>query len=186
MKIKFHILLFTLLLLSGACSPPPAPIQPQPAPTQIPATTPTLSVVPVTSATHTKVPAPTARPVASAAAACFDLLTPGDGSEQPGIGKIDFTWGAMPGAARYLLEMTMPNGTKIEFKAAEPKLVRYAESTSSGGIYQWSVTAYNTSGETLCTSGPFTYSKPDSRVVPACPAPAGCTDWDPVACVCNG
>ena len=186
MKIKHPIFLFTLLLLSGACGPAPVPAQPQSVKTQNPAPRPTQRVVRATSAAHTKAPAPTVRPVASAAASCFKLLTPENGAQEPGIGKIDFTWQALPGAARYLLEMTMPNGAKIQFKAAEPKLVRYAESTSMGGTYQWSVTAYSTTGETLCTSSPFTYSKPDSHVAPACPAPSGCTDWDPVACVCNG
>jgi hypothetical protein len=80
----------------------------------------------------------------------------------------------------------MPDGNKIQFQAAQPSLVRYAESTSMGGAYRWSVTAFGAAGEILCTAGPFIYSKPDSQVDTACPAPQGCTNWDPVACVCNG
>jgi hypothetical protein len=129
----------------------------------------------------------------TANASCFDLLAPENDARIPAIGPINFTWQPMQNAARYVVDIKMPDGTTLPFETSNTQLRRYAESTAMGGTYEWQVDALDTSGGTLCTAGPLSYFKPElskpekkqPRSQPACPPPARCTNWDPVACACN-
>jgi hypothetical protein len=176
MRTKFILVSLAVMLLIPACSPAPV-ASPPPQPPKAP--------VLVSGA---------ATPTVKALVSCFDLLTPENNAELPSIGRIDFTWQPLQDAALYVLEMKLPDGTTVPFKTTDTRLRRYAESTAVGGTYEWQVTAYDASGETLCTAGPLSYfkpglSKPEKNKPGSqsgCPAPQGCTNWDPVACVCNG
>lgn len=125
--------------------------------------------------------------------ACTVLLTPEDKASVPVVGKVTFAWEAMPGAVRYNLQITMPNGGKMDFKSDDTQIIRYAESTPLGGEYQWQVTTYNANNEPICTTDPFSYSKLES-VKPSrgggdgqsCSPPPDCGggSYDPVTCQC--
>lgn len=145
-----------------------------------------------TTATHTSTPEHIKNLVTDTA--CTVLLTPEDKTNVPVVGTITFGWEAMPSAVLYHLQITMPNGGKMDFKSANTKIIRYAESTPLGGEYQWQITAYNANGESICTSDTFRYSKPEyvkssrgggegQSCVP--PPQCGGGSYDPVTCQCK-
>lgn len=186
MKNKHHFLLVSLLLLGGACSSLPPATQLQAAKTEIPVTGTARGAPSEASVPASATPAPTIKTLVPTSNTCFELLTPESNAEIPAVGKISFTWQALPNAARYLLEITLPNESIASFRTGDTKISRYAESTAMGGIYQWKVTAFNAADEILCTAGPSSYSKPEKLIRKVCPPQAGCGDWDPVACECRG
>lgn len=124
---------------------------------------------------------------------CTVLLTPEDKSDVPVVGKITFTWEAIPDAILYDLQITMPNGSLLNFKSDETQIIRYAESTPMVGEYQWQIRAYNANDDLVCTSDPFTYTKLE-YVKPSrgggggssCSPPPDCGGgpYDPSTCEC--
>lgn len=190
MRTQLILVSLAVVLLISACGAPPA-ASPQPQFTQAPSKAPIV-------VSGSGSPTPTLQALVSGSTTCFDLLTPENNAELPSIGPINFTWQPMQDAARYIVEIKLPNGNTLPFKTSDTKLRRYAESTAIGGTYEWQVTAYDAAGATLCTAGPLGYLKPElskpekkkpgsqQPQPPACPAPEGCTIWDPVACVCSG
>jgi hypothetical protein len=199
MRTQLILVSLAVVLLITACGAPPA-ATPQPQFTQAPSKAP---IVVSGSASRTPSPeagaaTPTLQALVSSSSSCFDLLTPENNAELPSIGPINFTWQPLQDAARYTVEIKLPDGSTLPFETSDTKLRRYAESTAIGGTYEWQVTAYDASGATLCTAGPLGYLKPEwskpekkkpgsqQPQPPACPAPEGCTIWDPVACVCSG
>lgn len=186
MNNRYRFLIVSLFLLSGACSSVPPATQPKAASQQIPVAASTPGNASKTPITATRTSVPTIKTLVPTSPACFELLTPESNARVPATGKISFTWQAVPNAIRYFLEITMPNGNIASFKTGDTKINRYAESTAMGGTYQWKVIAYDASGELLCTAGPSSYSKPEtSKPEKECRAEEGCTNWDPVACVCR-
>jgi hypothetical protein len=191
MRTQLILVSLAVMLLISACGAPPA-VTPPPQPPKAPI---------VVSGSASRTPSPEAgaatpplQTLVSSSASCFDLLTPENNGQLPSTGPINFTWQPLQGAARYVVDIKLPDGSTLPFETSDTKLRRYAESTAIGGTYEWQVTAYDASGATLCTAGPLSYfkpelSKPEKKKPgsqPACPAPQGCTNWDPVACVCNG
>jgi len=166
---------------------------PQPSLTPSNTVSPTLTTFP----TPKLIPSATNQVIVPVTASCSELLTPENDGEVVAFGKLIFTWEAVPNAASYILEMTMPNGSTASFKTKETKITRYAESTPSGGKYQWQITAYNTSNELICATDLFNYTKPEYVVIPrdgpesgpgagpTCVPPTGCSfGYDPNTCTC--
>lgn len=193
MRTQSILVFLAVMLLIAACSAPPA-TSPSPLPPKPPI---------VVSGSGSDTPSqeagaatPTLQAIVSGSTACFDLLAPENNAQVPAIGPINFAWQPLQNAARYTVEIKLPNGATLPFETSDTKLRRYAESTALGGTYEWQVSAYDASGGTLCTAGPLSYFKPElskpdrkkpaTQAAPACPPPEGCTNWDPVACVCNG
>lgn len=157
--------------------------------------TPTLVIathattVQTTTATHTSTREPINTLVT--ATACTSLRTPEDKANVPVVGKITFAWEAIPDANLYDLQITMPNGSSMNFKSDDTQIIRYAESTPMGGEYQWQITAYNANEGLICTSDPFRYTKPEyvkpSRGGgdgPSCSPDPNCELYDPSTCQC--
>jgi len=113
---------------------------------------------PQPAATDTPAPTETSTPTQPA---CFRLLAPENGATLGSIGKVTFSWEAMPGAARYRLEITLPTGTVLPFESGTTGHVRYLESLPLGGTFNWQVTALDAGGGAICLSEPFTFGKPE-------------------------
>lgn len=94
---------------------------------------------------------------------CFKLLEPPGDSGLPVSGAVNFEWDAQPGAAKYVLTFTHPNGTTYSFETTQTNLERYIESLPDAGSYQWNVTAYDENGQEICQTEPFTFIKPSSH-----------------------
>jgi len=66
----------------------------------------------------------------------------------------------MQGAAKYIIEFTLPTGQTVTFEAIETSHTRYLESLTLGGEFFWKVTALNSKEEIICVSSQFTFTKP--------------------------
>ena len=108
------------------------------------------------TATNTPTEIPTETPIP-----CLKLLTPENETLLPEIGKVTFSWEAMPGADKYLLELTLPNGTIVPFKTQLTYRDQYIEAITLGGNFTWQVTAYDASGVVICTSDKLGFEKPE-------------------------
>jgi hypothetical protein len=113
---------------------------------------PTATDTPTATSTPTETPSPTPIP-------CFKLLTPENGTKLPAIGKVTFSWEAMPGATRYQLQITLPSGQVVPFDVEGTSSTRYLESFLTAGIYQWFVIAFDSYGTAICSAEPFTFEK---------------------------
>lgn len=100
----------------------------------------------------------------------FSLVEPDDGAELESNGFVRFSWLACPGAAQYDLEIDPPNGPQLIFKTVIPLYDRYLESMPVGGDYQWRVIARDKQGNTLYISGPFSFSKPEGKLLITTPS----------------
>ena len=116
--------------------------------------------IPTNTATQTNTPTetPTETPIP-----CFKLLTPEDGTTLENIGKVIFSWKAMQGAEKYVLEFTLPTGQPVNFETTETSITRYIESFTLGGEFLWQVTALDQLNNLICISTPFSFSKPASQ-----------------------
>jgi hypothetical protein len=92
--------------------------------------------------------------------ACFQLLTPPDNEILPALGKVTFSWEAMPGGVKYKLEIILPTGGIVPFETVDIFWDQYIEVFQMGGAYKWRVTAMDASGAILCTASPFRFDKP--------------------------
>ncbi len=124
-------------------------------------------VVPPTATALPPVEPPTAVP-----ASCVTLLTPADGASEPAMGPVDFTWTVYPGAYKYILSIKPPHAQAIDFINWEPQHRRYMESLKPGGTYQWWITVKDKQIQDVCTSGTFTFTKPET-ILPTQPPPDG-------------
>ena len=104
------------------------------------------------TSTPTNTPSPTPIP-------CFKLLTPENGTKLPAIGRVTFSWEAMPGATRYQLQITLPSGQIVPFDVEGTSSTRYLESFLTAGMYQWTVIAFDLSGAIICNAEPFAFEK---------------------------
>jgi len=99
---------------------------------------------------------------------CFKLLTPEDEATLDIIGKVIFSWEAMPSAEKYEIEFILPTSQTVKFEATETSHTRYLESLFFGGEFFWKVTALNSKDETVCISSQFSFTKP---AAPPSPVP---------------
>lgn len=113
-------------------------------------------------------PVPTPEP-----SACLSLLGPSNGASLPSSGAVEFTWSAHPQAAKYIINFRSPNGFLTSIPEMGTSHTRYMESLPMPGDHTWWVTALNAAGQEICSSDPFTFKKPQTRLQPTATAPAG-------------
>jgi len=143
--------LATALLL--ACNLPLTP------PTPVPSSTLALQDAGIPAVPLPKpTPAPTQQPTATPLT-CVQLLTPENGAQLKGGGKVTFSWEPMPDAARYWLEITLPTGKVVTFDTARASRDQYLEAFGLDGVYYWQVSALGHGGGLLCTSAPFVFER---------------------------
>ena len=91
---------------------------------------------------------------------CFELGLPENGSEAAAEGLIQFDWNDQPGAYKYILMVTKPNGAERSLITFKSSIQVDALDLPLEGDYSWSVTAYDASITPICTSETWTFSKP--------------------------
>lgn len=131
--------------------------------TPLPPVIPTATLTPTSTSTNTPEPNSTSTPTDTPSPTpipCFKLLTPENGTKLPAIGKVTFSWEAMPGATRYQLQITLPSGQVVPFDVEGTSSTRYMESFLTAGIYHWQVIALQPDGTVICTSESCTFEKP--------------------------
>ena len=106
----------------------------------------------------TLTPAPTQKPTATPLT-CSHLLTPENGAQLKGGGRVTFSWEPMPEAAAYWLEITLPTGQVVTFDAPRASRDQYLEAFGLDGVYYWQVSVLGRGGGLLCTTAPFTFDK---------------------------
>jgi hypothetical protein len=118
---------------------------------------PVVTEEPVATATPTEAltETPTATPLA-----CVALLAPENGADLPVTGKVTFSWTAMDGAERYVLNFILPSGQTVSFETDQTSRNRYMEAFVAGGEYQWQVAAHRADGREVCVSEVFVFDKP--------------------------
>jgi hypothetical protein len=156
------------VLVSG-CRPASTPAALTLAPTQtlLPSATallePSITISPSSTLLPTDlptaIPSSTSTPTASPAP-CLKLIFPENGSDLPAEGLISFLWDEQPGASSYLLEILPPGGKMVTFTTTATLRNQYAEALPWGGEHKWQVVALDPNGKTICTSQPFTFTKP--------------------------
>ncbi len=119
---------------------------------------PTKTNTPSPTPTETNTPSPTPTPTETP---CFQLLTPENNKELEPIGKVIFSWEAMPGAVAYELKIIFPSKKNVIFQTSETSRAQYIEAISMGGEFHWQVSAFDTKGTMLCTTETFTFEKPE-------------------------
>lgn len=127
----------------------------------VPTTEPPATETPATEApTESEAPPPTEVP-ATEEPFCFQLLTPENEAVLPNVGKITFSWEPISGADRYLLEISLPNGTVVPFETQLTYRDQYIEAITLGGTFTWQVTALDAYGILICSTESFTFEKPE-------------------------
>jgi len=164
MKSKIFILL-TLLLGMLACGVA------TPTPTAEPVAEPDMveEEKPVIIPTATFTPEPEEEiikenpsPALSEVEGCVELLTPENEIEFGESAKVTFSWTAMDDATNYILIITLPSEDIVIFESEETEITRYIEAFTQDGEYQWNLTALNATGEEICSSDFFTFTKPQT------------------------
>ena len=92
--------------------------------------------------------------------ACVTLLTPVNGADIPPVGKVTFSWTAIDGAGKYVLNILLPSGDIVPFETDQTFHDRYMEAFSAGGEYQWQVVAQSKDGSEVCISEIANFNKP--------------------------
>ncbi len=103
----------------------------------------------------------TPQPPASGAVNCLNIISPTGGSSLDQMGRVTFAWDGRSDAAKYKLTIHYPNGATVSFYTDSTSIGRYAESMPGGGSYSWDVTAFDSSGNSICTTGESAFSKPE-------------------------
>lgn len=125
--------------------------------------TPELVVTQELTATETPTKAPSMTPLG-----CMTLLIPLDGTALPAMGKVTFSWSPMNGASFYVLNIILPSGVTVSFETKQTFRNQYMEAFSTGGSYQWKVTAIaqDRKRNEICSSQLATFSKPAGQPQP--------------------
>ncbi len=110
----------------------------------------------VLPATATSTPASSG----SANGSCLNIIGPDTGSNLDPTGPVTFSWDARDGASSYKLTINYPNGINVWFYTDNTNITRYTESMPAGGSYSWSVTAYDGTGNPICRTNEYSFSKP--------------------------
>jgi len=104
------------------------------------------------------------------------LLTPADNQVFPSDSKIEFTWGGVPAAAGYVLQVSRSRlFTTLEINSKRQKPTATAKVTADGAFY-WRVASLGPDGDTGPFSAPFRFrvsgtSQPSGIPSPEGPAP---------------
>ncbi|MBN2387461.1 MAG: FecR domain-containing protein [Anaerolineales bacterium] len=114
--------------------------------------------------TFTKPESNPSDPPTAAPGSCVTLLTPANGASLSEIGPVEFTWSAYPGAYKYIITFFPPNTPQVTFLAWTPSHLRYMESFPDGGTYSWTITVKDQQLRDICTTEPFTFTKPQSTL----------------------
>lgn len=128
------------------------------APTLTPTSTNTRSPEPTSTITQTSTPTETPTPTEIP---CFHLLTPENGAKLPTVGKVTFSWEAMPGAASYRLEIILPTSQSVIFETTYTSRGQYIEAIRIGGEFHWRVSALDISNQIICVTELFSFIKPE-------------------------
>ena len=128
------------------------------------ANTPIFTPLPTETLTPTLTFIPT--PILSEAEGCAQPLTPENETDFPTAEKVIFSWTEMPNAASYILNITMPSKDIVTFESEETEITRYIEAFTQGGEYKWNVTTLNATGEEICSSDFFVFTKPETPQTP--------------------
>jgi hypothetical protein len=125
------------------------------------------SMAATASALPDSIPPASATPVTS----CFQLTSPATGSELPADGLLTFDWTDQPGAYKYIITITKPNGAEKSQIVWSSSFQIDAADLPLGGGYRWKVTAYDSNIQPICSSGPWAFTKAES---PTPEPPTGC------------
>jgi hypothetical protein len=134
----------------------------------------TLTAIPTFTFTPTATATSTFTPIA-ALTTCFTLTAPASGSVLPEYGEVVFSWGAMPGAAKYEITFTASDHTWHKYALTGTTYSFPIGSLGSGGTYNWKVEAFDAAGKSICTAPEFTFKKPDSPTITPTPLPTSPT-----------
>ncbi|MEK6221042.1 MAG: hypothetical protein N2D54_02215, partial [Chloroflexota bacterium] len=74
-----------------------------------------------------------------------------------------FLWTAQQGASNYRILLILPNDNLEEYNTDQVFFEKYLSSMPLGGEYIWLVEAYDVNGILICSSIPFTFSKPKTN-----------------------
>ena len=163
--MKTNLLLVVIIaLLITSCSPatPAEEIEvTNDVPTEVTMTEPAVTEVPLVTQEPTATVAPTMVPTETPPG-CVALLTPPDGAELTGIGKVTFSWSPMKDARFYVLNITVPSGESVSFQTKQTFRGQYMEAFSVGGEYQWQVIVQDRKQHEICSSELATFNKPAS------------------------
>lgn len=100
---------------------------------------------------------------------CVTLLTPADGAGLDADGPVEFTWSPHPQAYKYLINFKAPNNITTSLIAWTPSHLRYMGSLPQGGTYEWWITVKDGNLNEVCSSGHFTFTKPQATLPTATP-----------------
>jgi hypothetical protein len=117
----------------------------EPLPTNTPSPSLTATTTKTPPPTATSMPTPTDTPTATPA--CFRLLAPTDGTEESANGRVTFTWEALPGAVKYILEITGPSGVKLSYPTLNTQYSLYASTLPGTGRFIWQVAGLDAGGK---------------------------------------
>ena len=118
-----------------------------------------VTVEPTATESPTQVPSTTPP-------SCVTLLTPHNGAEIPAIGKVTFSWSPMDEVTLYVLTIILPSSNTVSFETKQTFRDQYMEAFSTGGSYQWKVTAIaqDRKRNEICSSELATFNKPASTL----------------------
>jgi hypothetical protein len=154
--LKLSFTAFWGAILAACKFPPEDDVEPTATPTSTPTDTPEPKPEADAAAPEpevaTETPTPTPEP-------CFSLLEPANKTELGNIGRVAFVWKKQKGANSYKLIIILPNELIEEYETDQRRFEKYLESLPMAGKYHWHVIAYNSTGEEICVSETFIFTK---------------------------
>jgi hypothetical protein len=100
-------------------------------------------------------------PPASGSPVCLNISSPNTDSDLIAFGPVTFAWVGRTDASKYRLTIHYPNGASASFYTDSTSVTRYTESMPESGDYSWDVTAFDNSGNQICTTDALIFSKPE-------------------------
>jgi len=164
MKVKNVLIFCTCILVITGCNMPFAESPVKTA--QVLSTATNVSIIPPITA-YTPTTAPTVAivdPALSTETAevnpgeCLTLLVPSEGLVYPLDKEIKFIWEAMPGAKKYLLEISNPTGWLLSIETTTTSYVVPAEIFPGTTNYFWVVVVFDSAGKQICRTGAWNFS----------------------------
>ena len=167
--MKTNVLIIVIIsILLTSCTPtlPTQEIEgTNSVPTAVSFTETALTPEPVVKVELTATESPTQVPSVTPPS-CVTLLTPPNGAEIPAIGKVTFSWSPMDEVTLYVLTIILPSSNTVSFETKQTFRDQYMEAFSTGGSYQWKVTAIaqDRKRNEICSSELAEFSKPASTL----------------------
>lgn len=97
---------------------------------------------------------------------CLVLLVPSEGVVYPLDKEIKFIWEAMPGAEKYLLEITNSTGWLLSIETVGTSYQVSAGMFPGAMNYSWTVAVFDSTGMKICRAGPLNFSITIKKSVP--------------------